>query len=356
MEKKFARKLFINLFIFMIFSLSLFADSSYKVEKGDTLYSISRKYQITVAELRAANNLSENDIIKIGQKLIIPTADISNAAALIADNTKKDSAYKAPSEKTPAEKAQAEKEKTQSKALENSTSVYVVQKGDTLYAIARKCGLTVGELVSLNDIDTSAVIKVGQKLKIKAIQTLAQATPSSTSAVNSNDTKKTNTSTTSSSSSTSTADKTNSDKTSSKSEVANEDKTPDTRTYGITITSDSSTIWPVKNPKVTTVKGKASGVQLSAQKNEAVTCIREGTVMYVGLYRGFGQVVFVQSKTGIIYAYAGLGSVSVRKSEYLNFGTEIGTAGIDPISKNPQITFIVFQNGQPIDPAKAPRN
>lgn len=336
MEKKFARKLFINLFIFMIFSLSLFADSSYKVEKGDTLYSISRKYQITVAELRAANNLSENDIIKIGQKLIIPTADISTAAALLSDNTKK--------------------EENQAKALENASSVYVVQKGDTLYAIARKCGLTVAELVSLNNMDTSTVIKVGQKLKIKATPTLTQTTPSSTSAVNSNDTKKTNTSTTSSSSSTNTADKTNSDKTSSKSEVAKEDKTPDTRTYGITITSDSSTIWPVKNPKVTTVKGKASGVQLSAQKNEAVTCIREGTVMYVGLYRGFGQVVFVQSKTGIIYAYAGLGSVSVRKSEYLNFGTEIGTAGIDPISKNPQITFIVFQNGQPIDPAKAPRN
>lgn len=336
MEKKFARKLFINLFIFMIFSLSLFADSSYKVEKGDTLYSISRKYQITVAELRAANNLSENDIIKIGQKLIIPSADISTAAALLSDNTKK--------------------EENQAKALENASSVYVVQKGDTLYAIARKCGLTVGELVSLNNMDTSTVIKVGQKLKIKATPTLTQTTPSSTLAVNSNDTKKTNTSTTSTSSSANTADKTNSDKTSSKSEVAKEDKTPDTRTYGITITSDSSTIWPVKNPKVTTVKGKASGVQLSAQKNEAVTCIREGTVMYVGLYRGFGQVVFVQSKTGIIYAYAGLGSVSVRKSEYLNFGTEIGTAGIDPISKNPQITFIVFQNGQPIDPAKAPRN
>ena len=342
MEKKFARKVFISLFVLIILNLSLFADTSYKVEKGDTLYSISRKYQITVAELRAANNLSENDIIKIGQKLIIPSADISTAAALLSDNTKKESG-----EKTPADKAAAEKEKTQSKALENATSVYVVQKGDTLYAIARKCGLTVGELVSLNDIDTSAVIKVGQKLKIKATQTLAQATPSDKSGSTSGSNKSPSDKNASSSSA---------DKTPAKTQETKEDKTPDTRTYGITITSDSSTIWPVKNPKVTTVKGKASGVQLSAQKNEAVTCIREGTVMYVGLYRGFGQVVFVQSKTGIIYAYAGLGSVSVRKSEYLNFGTEIGTAGIDPISKNPQITFIVFQNGQPIDPAKAPRN
>ncbi len=49
--------------ILMLITASLFADITYKVEKGDTLYSISRKYQITVAELRTANNLSENDVI-----------------------------------------------------------------------------------------------------------------------------------------------------------------------------------------------------------------------------------------------------------------------------------------------------
>ena len=66
----------------LFLTAALFADTTYKVEKGDTLYSISRKYQITVAELRTANNLSENDVIKVGQKLIIPDADIGTAAAL----------------------------------------------------------------------------------------------------------------------------------------------------------------------------------------------------------------------------------------------------------------------------------
>ena len=131
---------------------------------------------------------------------------------------------------------------------------------------------------------------------------------------------------------------------------------PDTRNYGNTITADSNTIWPVKNPKVTQIKGKVSGVQLSASKNESVNCIHEGTVMYVGVYRGFGQVVFVQTKTGLIYAYTGLGSVKVRKGQYAVFGAELGTAGLDSISQKYQITFMVFQNGQPIDPAKAPRN
>ncbi len=68
--------------ILLFISAAIYADITYKVEKGDTLYSISRKYQITVAELRTANNLSENDVIKVGQKLIIPDADIGTAVAL----------------------------------------------------------------------------------------------------------------------------------------------------------------------------------------------------------------------------------------------------------------------------------
>lgn len=77
----------IALILFSLCCFSMYADSSYIVKKGDTLYSISRKYQITVPELRAANNLSENDVLKAGAKLVIPAADIENAAALSASKT-----------------------------------------------------------------------------------------------------------------------------------------------------------------------------------------------------------------------------------------------------------------------------
>ena len=49
-------------------------------------------------------------------------------------------------------------------------------------------------------------------------------------------------------------------------------------------------------------------------------------------------------------------SVKVKKGDYVTFGKELATAGVDPRTKKPQITFMVFQNGQPLDPAKAPRN
>ena len=292
--------------IFFLMIAALYADITYKVEKGDTLYSISRKYQITVAELRTANNLSENDVIKVGQKLIIPDADIGTAAALS-------------STKTAGSKAPAVK-----------TVEYVVVKGDTLYGIARKNGMSVADLMAINNLDSSAVIKVGQKLKVSAAASETASTATTTKTAEPAKTGET--------------------------VISVNEKAPDTRTYGTTVTADSNTKWPVSSPKITQVKGKISGVQLSAKTNEPVLCIHEGTVMYVGVYRGFGQVVFVQSKTGLIYAYTGLGSVKVRKGEYAVSGAELGTAGLDSISQKYQITFMVFQNGQPIDPAKAPRN
>ena len=293
--------------IFLFISTALFADITYKVEKGDTLYSISRKYQLTVAELRTANNLSENDVIKVGQKLIIPDADIGTAAAL--------SSTKTGSSTAPAGK----------------TIEYTVKKGDTLYGIARNNGMSVADLMSLNNLDSNAVIKVGQKLKVS--QAASTASYTSTSSTKTSEPAK-----------------------AGETVITVNEPAPDTRTYGTTVNADANTKWPVASPKITQVKGKISGVQLSAKTNESVLCIAEGTVMYVGLYRGFGQVVFVQSKTGLIYAYTGLGSVKVRKGEYAVSGAELGTAGLDSISQKYQITFMVFQNGQPIDPAKAPRN
>ena len=292
---------FISIFLFL--SFCIFADTSYKVNKGDTLYSISRKYQITVAELRAANNLSENDVLKAGQKLINPEADISTAVALSGNNNNK----------------------SDSPVNTSNTTEIEVKKGDTLYSLSKKYGLTVADLLAINNLDSSSVIKVGQKLKVRTTS-LSNASQNKSKAVNVNN------------------------------DIKVVEKAPDTRTYGATVTADTNTKWPVSNPKITQVKGKISGVQLSAKENEKVLCIHEGTVMYVGTYRGFGQVIFVQSKTGLIYAYTGLGSVKVKKGEYVVAAAELGSAGIDPISGKSQITFMVFQNGQPIDPGKAPRS
>lgn len=92
--------------------------NTYVVKLGDTFYSIAKKYNVSVNDLKNANNLNDNLLI-IGQKLIIPS----------------------------------------------DTNSYIVKAGDTLYSIARKYNMTVKELEDKNNL-TSNVLSVGQKLII----------------------------------------------------------------------------------------------------------------------------------------------------------------------------------------------
>lgn len=285
------KKSFVFCLLVILTSFSLFAQTKHTVKKGDTLYSISKLYKITVTQLRDANNLKENDVIKIGQTLIIPDSNSSQLKVTTTQGTKE----------------------------------YVVIKGDTLFGIAKKHNMSLNDLLTLNGLDNNSVIKVGQKLKVN-------------------------------NSASSSVSKTETQTTTSKTTTTTNTTVPDTRTYGNSVNADSSTIWPVKNPVVTTVKGKVNGVQLSAKKDEPVVCVREGSVMYIGVYRGYGKIIFVQSKTGLIYAYAGLNNIKVTKGDYVLSGKELGTAGLDSLTGKSQVTFMVFQNGQSIDPAKAPRS
>ena len=100
-------------------------ENVYVVQNGDTLYSISRKFGVTVQDIRDANNLI-NDILSIGMNLIIPTGTTSN----------------------------------------NNIIVYTVKRGDSLWALAREYNTTVNDIKQLNNL-TSDVLSIGQELQIK---------------------------------------------------------------------------------------------------------------------------------------------------------------------------------------------
>ena len=290
----------------------LFAELAHTVQKGETLYSISKKYSTTVQSIADANKIDGTDI-KIGQKLVIPE---KNGAVQAKTN---DSALKNDS-------------KIDSKT-EKNIQTYTVKKGDTWYAIARNFSVSVKQLYELNGTDEKSGLKVGQKIKIPAVSALA-----SNQSVKNTGTSK------------------NMALESKNSELKNQlpSVISDTHNYSEK-KGDPNLVWPVQKPEVTYVNGKVSGVTLSAKKDEPVDAIKSGTVMFSGTYRGFGNVVFIQSKTGHIYAYTGLGKVLVSKGDYIDFKTQIGTAGINSYSSKSQISLMVFQNGLPIDPAKAPR-
>lgn len=103
-------------------------ENIYIVKKGDSLYSIANKYNTTVEELKRINNLTSN-ILSIGQVLKLPSDKANNV----------------------------EKE-------ENTIS-YTVQKGDSLYSIARKYDTTIDRIKKLNNLTTN-LLSIGQVLLI----------------------------------------------------------------------------------------------------------------------------------------------------------------------------------------------
>lgn len=101
------------------------SEYSYIVKSGDTLYSIARRYNLTVDEIKAKNNLTGNTL-QIGQELLIhQPVDIP---------------------------IQPEKK-------------YVVRAGDTLYSIAQRYNTTVDEIKRINNL-TSNTLTIGQQLNL----------------------------------------------------------------------------------------------------------------------------------------------------------------------------------------------
>ncbi|MCS7054574.1 MAG: LysM peptidoglycan-binding domain-containing protein [Thermoflexales bacterium] len=101
----------------------------YIVQPGDTLLGIALAFNVSVASIQALNNLDDPGLIRAGQRLKIPAAE--------------------------------------SQANEGAPwTLYTVQPGDTLSAIAARFRLRVGDLTRANGIAESAIIRVGQKLVI----------------------------------------------------------------------------------------------------------------------------------------------------------------------------------------------
>lgn len=249
------------------------------VQRGETLYSISRSYGVSLDELCSVNGIQNSSVVKAGQRLSVPQ---------------------------------------HTAAKDPRPGSYTVEKGDTLYSLARTFGITVDELRAYNDMDQNAVLQAGQTLRVPVQKTVASASELN-SAI-----------------------------------PFDLPEITDPRPYSAK-KGDSSLVWPVSYPDVSYIDGKISGVQLSAKSNESVKAIAAGTVMFSGIYRGFGEVVFIRSADGYIYVYTGLGSITVAKGDSVASGGVIGSAGIDAISGKPQLTFMVFKDGNPIDPAAAPR-
>lgn len=117
------------------------AAKTHHVKKSESLYSLAKKYHVSLPELKSANNLVSNHV-KIGDTLIIPPRSSAGA----------------------------------DRAGKSATSSYKVRKGDTLTRIARKTGVSVSELKRLNSL-AKKKLKPGQVLVLRDTETEVEVRP-----------------------------------------------------------------------------------------------------------------------------------------------------------------------------------
>lgn len=98
---------------------------TYTVKPGDTLWGISNQYGVSVTELARINNVTA-DKLRVGQVLTIPSKSGTNPSNMF---------------------------------------IYTVQKGDSLYSIAKKYYTTVNDIIDINNL-TNLTLQIGQKLRI----------------------------------------------------------------------------------------------------------------------------------------------------------------------------------------------
>ena len=303
MDMNFRKGVFALLFILVVvavFPPVLYGQERvHTVQRGDTFFSIARTFGIRAEDLMRHNGVTDPTRLMVGQRLRIPTAPAASRTTTEFTN-------------------------------------YRVVRGDTLFGIARRFSITVGAIQEANNLSQNHVIREGDTLRIPtvAMTPTGAGSPAVAGAPAEN-----------------------------RPPAATTPSPPPVvvavppRATGPTgtITPDSSVRWPINAREISSMTGKLQGVVITGTRSEPVLSLTRGTVLSAGPYRGFGRVVIVQTDGGYLYVYGGNETLSVREGDRVSPGTELGRLGIDAVSNQPQLFFMIYRNNIPIDPVTAPR-
>ncbi len=294
---------------------SALADS-YTVVKNDTLWGLSKKYGVSVSDLKKANGISGH-LIYVGQKLQIPTK--STKATKNA------------------------KTSTSTSTVDTTSTTHTVVKGDTLWSLAKKYGVSVSTLMKANNLSSSTIL-IGQSLNLRAgmtaygvngVTTGSSSTAASTNTASSTSTtassqapkaKKSTTTNTSSNSNTSTSANTQSQSTASNSSAST---TTNTNTAASNANTTSSTNTAASSSQAVSQAPTASTSTATTTASASASAITSYALTFLGVpYVWGGTTPSGFDCSGLVqYVYSHFG-INLGRTTYTQqyAGTKISVA------------------------------
>lgn len=263
------------------------------VEKGDTLYSLSRKYSVPVNDLAVMNKIAAPFTLSVGQKLKVP--DIAKL-----ENVQSATTGRVAVKKTVVKKVEPVKTSAPTTSVKKTTT------GNKSNTSTAKQDTKKTEVKS----DTKKTVK--QKSDNKSTKKTTQTTK----------------------------------KTTAKKSTTNK----------MVARSSSRFSWPVRGKILSGYGSKSNGlfndgVNIGATRGATVAAAENGLVAYAGNeVKGMGNLVIIQHSDGWMTVYAHMDSFVVKRGSAVRVGQKIGTVGMSGKVDQPQLHFEIRKGTRAYNP------
>ena len=285
----------------------------YTVKSGDTVHSIAWRYELDADDFAAWNGISTSKFIKPGQRL--HTRKPANFDSQRRKQVEQSVAY--------APQSAAGQEKTESNQVYKKW--VKAEKGDTLYGISKRYGVSVERLAQLNQLKKPYVIKPGQTIFLKPLKTETRPTVK-------------------------VAEK-------SKVQPVKPSPTVPSNTQSQTISWPKSVRWqrPASGKivkKFSRWRNDAKGIDIEGKLGDTIVASADGKVVYSGNgLISYGNLIIIKHNKSFLSAYAYNRKLLVKEGDMVKAGQKIAEMGRkDKLS--PRLHFEIRKNGKPVDPLK----
>jgi len=310
------------------------------VEPGESLETMSRRYNVPVSAIMQANNITNPTAIHPGEHLVIPRP--KSAAGYMPARPASTAAVMPPMGPVGAPKT----------ALAPTSGMHVVVPGETLHSIARAYGKPVMVLAKANNIPPDTMVRVGERITIPDIQpgqaglaaprVQASAAPAPAPIP---------------------APAYASAESPHSARVAVPEPAAATEQQNAVKTAEPagslpSFRWPARGRVIAGFGPSPNGLQndginVAVPEGTPIKAADDGVVAYAGNeLKGYGNLVLIKHANGFVTAYAHASEILVKRGDTVKRGEVIAKSGQTGSVTSPQLHFEIRKGSTPVDPSQ----